>query len=307
MKILCLTPVKHLAGVYEYLESLGVVDYCPDLNASDFCDLDMKQYNVILCNPNKQNYYLDESLLDKFQGKLITASTGVNHIDIQYCSRVGIDVISNAKDYALLNELPSTAELAFGLILSLLRNIPSSFDSVKQGQWNYEDHIGNQLYEKTVGIIGYGRLGKMMSNYCSAFGANVNLYDPYEGYSDLKSLLINSDIVTLHVHSTHETINMIDDDFIKSMKEGSILINTSRGEIVDEDSILYHLKTGHLAGYGADVISDEYGNRNNSPILSEINSKLNLIITPHIGGMTFEGQRKAYIWTIDKLKEICND
>jgi len=304
MKILCLTPIKHLHGVYDYLSSFGQVDYFPSLDHGDFAEIKMRSYDVVFCNPNKQNYYLDKSILDDFGGVVITASTGVNHIDVEYCKHAGIDVICNAKDHDLLNELPSTAELAFGLILSLLRNIPSSFDSVKNGHWNYEDYVGNQLYKKTVGVIGYGRLGKMMSNYCNAFGANVKLYDPYVGYFDLNCLLSESDIITLHVHSTKETKKMVDDSFIKKMKSKSILINTARGEIVDETSVVSYLKSGHLGGYGADVITDEYGKRHKSPILSEINSDLNLIVTPHIGGMTIEGQTKAYVWTINKLKGI---
>lgn len=304
MKILCITPIKHLDGVYDYLSSFGRVDYFPSLDHGDFDEIKISSYDVIFCNPNKQNYYLDESILDEFTGVIITASTGVNHIDVEYCKQAGIDVICNAKDYDLLNELPSTAELAFGLILSLLRNIPSSFDSVRSGSWNYEDYVGNQLYKKVVGIVGYGRLGKMMSNYCDAFGADVKLYDPYKGYSDLNSVLKQSDIITLHVHSTKETKKMVDSSFIKKMKSGSILINTSRGEIVDENAVVSYLKSGRLGGYGADVITDEYGQRYKSPILSEINSNLNLIVTPHIGGMTVEGQTKAYMWTIKKLKEI---
>ena len=90
MKILCLTPIKHLDGVYEYLESFGQVYYNPNMDKNHFNFLHMGEYDVIFCNPNKQNYILNEKILGKFNGTILTASTGLNHIDIDYCNRVGI-------------------------------------------------------------------------------------------------------------------------------------------------------------------------------------------------------------------------
>ena len=165
MKILCLTPIKHLDGIYEHLETFGEVDYKPDIrNDVDFNFIDISKYDVIFCNPNKQNYKLDKYILKHFNGTILTASTGLNHIDIDYCNEKGIKVMSHKEDMELLNELPSTAELAFGLMSSMLRNIPSSFEDVKVGGWDYDMHMGHQLKGKTIGIIGYGRLGKMMTD-----------------------------------------------------------------------------------------------------------------------------------------------
>ena len=197
MKILCLTPVKHLDGIYGYLEKFGTVDYFPDLNERDFFDLSMNEYDVLFCNPNKQNYRLNSATLQNFKGVILTASTGLNHIDVEYCKNNDIRILSHTKDYELLNELPSTAELAFGLMLSLMRNIPRGLDDVKHGGWDYEKFMGHQLYKKTIGIIGHGRLGKMMHNYCSAFGMDVKIYDPYKGYYNLDSLLNFSDVISL--------------------------------------------------------------------------------------------------------------
>ena len=155
MKILCLTPIKHLDGIYEYLETFGEVDYRPNMNDFDFSFVDMDKYDVIFCNPNKQNYKLDKDILKNFNGTILTASTGLNHIDVDYCKSKNIKVMSHKEDMELLNELPSTAELAFGLMSSMLRNIPSSFEDVKVGGWDYDMHIGHQLKGKTIGIIGY--------------------------------------------------------------------------------------------------------------------------------------------------------
>ena len=303
MKILCLTPIKHLDGIYEYLERYGRVYYSPDLNKEDFVYFDMDEYDVIFCNPNKQNYMLDKNTLGAFKGTILTASTGLNHIDIKYCGEVGIKVLSHKDDMELLNQLPSTAELAFGLMLSIVRNIPSSFDDVKLGGWDYDMHMGNQLQGKTIGIIGYGRLGKMMETYCNAFGMNVKIHDPYKGFDNLDDVL-KSDIISLHVHVNDETRHMIDKKILTLIPKKSYIINTSRGEIVDEDDIIWSLRKGHLKGYATDVITDEYGDRHNSPILQGIKEGLNILVTPHVGGMTWEGQQKAYKWAIKKLETL---
>ena len=180
MKILCLTPIKHLDGIYEHLESFGEVDYKPDTKDTDFSwTIDISKYDIIFCNPNKQDYKLDKDILENFNGTILTASTGLNHIDMKYCRDNDIKVLSLTKDYDLLNKLPSTAELAFGLMSSIVRNIPSSFDDVKVGGWDYDMFMGHQLQGKTIGIIGYGRLGKMMNKYCWAFGMRVIAHDPY--------------------------------------------------------------------------------------------------------------------------------
>ena len=305
MRILCLTPIKHLDGVFEYLKSFGRVDYLPDSPDNVIRDtLSILDYDLIFCNPNKQNYMLDEYILKHFNGTILTASTGLNHIDIDYCKQRGIKVLSHKNDTRFLNDLPSTAELAFGLMSSMLRNIPSSFEDVKVGGWDYDMHMGHQLQGKSIGIIGYGRLGKMMTKYCWAFGMNVRLYDPYEGYNDLDSLLKESDIISLHVHANDETRHMIDKKTLGKMKNNSYIVNTSRGEIVNEHDIVDALRSGKLKGYATDVIEDEYGNRENSPILNGIKEGLNILVTPHVGGMTWEGQQKAYKWSISKLKEL---
>ena len=305
MKILCLTPIKHLDGIYEYLNSFGRIDYLPDSPANMIRDtVSILNYDVIFCNPNKQNYKLDEYILKHFNGTILTASTGLNHIDIDYCDKKGIKVMSHKEDMELLNELPSTSELAFGLMSSMLRNIPSSFDDVKKGNWDYDSHMGHQLKGKTIGIIGYGRLGKMMTDYCHAFGMNTLPYDPYKFDADFELLLKISDVISLHVHANDETRHMINKKTLGKMKKDSYIINTSRGEIVNEKDIVQSLRDEHLKGYATDVIEDEYGNRENSPILKGIKEGLNILVTPHVGGMTWEGQQKAYKWSISKLKEL---
>lgn len=316
MKILCLTPVKHLNDIYNSLESFcggKHLDYRPQFVSEDFTYWlssyrDLSDYDVIFCNPNKQNYVLDETILSTFRGVILTASTGLNHIDVDYCNENGIKVLSHKDDYDLLNDLPSTSELAFGLMISLMRNIPSGYNHVKSGGWDYEPYVGHQIKGKTIGVIGYGRLGKIMCDLFSGWGVKLLASDPYERITTargvpLDELLEKSDVVFLHTHVTDETRGMVDDEFLSQMKQGSYLINTSRGELVDEDAIIESIKVGHLKGYGTDVIKDEFGDIKNSKLV-EFSKSNNVLITPHVGGMTWEGQQRAYEWSINKLREL---
>ena len=256
MKILCLTPIKHLNGVYEHLESFGDVSYAPELEKEHFYSLDMSDYYIIFCNPNKQQYLLNEEVLGEFNGTILTASTGLNHIDVEYCNEKGIKVLSLTKDMLLLQDLPSTSELAFGLMLSLLRRIPQSQKHVSEYNWDYTQFVGRQIKDLNIGIIGYGRLGKMMYDFCRAFGANVVVYDPYKINKEmpLEYLITHCDVISLHVHVTDETKYMLNKHSLGlekistfgSVKGDCYIINTSRGEIVNEADIVEGLKSGRI-------------------------------------------------------------
>jgi phosphoglycerate dehydrogenase-like enzyme len=312
-KILCITPIDHLEGVYEKLSSCGELIYEPNITKQELKKLLAKtDADYLFTNPNRQGFMLDEEVLKDSNIKVInTASTGLNHIDLDYCEENNIDIWSLKEDYELINDLPSTSELAFGLMLSLLRNIPKSFHSVRDGNWDYEPFVGHQIKGKTIGVIGYGRLGKIMCRLFDGWGVETFVYDPYTDVDvekdfevDLKTLLEYSDVVFLHTHVTDETRGMVDDKFLSQMKQGSYLINTARGELVDEDAIIKSIEQGHLKGYGTDVIKDEFGDIQNSKLVEfSINPNNNIVITPHIGGMTIEGQTKAYTWAVNKFKK----
>lgn len=321
MKIVCITPIKHLDGVYERLEQYGEVIYVPEISKLELTTLlsETPDIKYLFTNPNKQDFILDEEVLENSNIKVInTCSTGLNHIDLQYVlGEKNIEVWSLKEDFELINDLPSTAELSFGLMMSLLRKIPEGFDSVKKGKWDYEPLIGRQIKGLTIGIIGFGRLGKITAELFKGWGVNILVNDPYvETFEyeqvEIKKLQEKSDVVFLHLHANEETRNMVDREFLSNMKKGAILINTSRGELVDEKEIIKSLcSRDELGGYGTDVIRDEFGNVKNSKLIEFANSRYpeimgsdRIVITPHVGGMTWEGQTKAYKWAVDKFGEI---
>tara|TARA_E500000305_G_scaffold104280_2_gene100482 strand:+ start:451 stop:1389 length:939 start_codon:yes stop_codon:yes gene_type:complete len=306
-----MTPIHHLEGVMEILSSIGNIKYDPYIEKEELKSLLSQQgIEYIFTNPNKQTFILDEEVLANSSVRVInTASTGLNHIDLDYCENNNIEVWSLTKDYELINDLPSTSELAFALMMALLRKLPTGFEHVKNGGWDYEPFMGRQIKGKTIGIIGYGRLGKIMCKLFDGWGVETLVYDPYvqtknNNYKnvDKQVLLEKCDVIFLHVHVNDETRNMVDEQFLSLMKKGSYLVNTSRGELVDENAIIDSISSNHLAGYATDVITDEFSDYKNSALV-QFSKNNNVIITPHVGGMTWEGQQKAYKWAVSKFKK----
>ena len=314
-RIAVITPVRHLKGIEELLATKGQVVYYERASKDEVRKALLNHMiDIIVCNPNEQKYKIDEELLKGTNVKTINScSTGLNHIDLDYCKENNIEIQCHKNDYNLINKLPSTSELAFGLMLSLLRQIPQGQKHVSEYSWDYTQFVGRQIKDLKIGIVGYGRLGKMMFNFCKAFGADVMIYDPYvkDQLSDrfllnnwcnsLEQLFKISDVVSLHVHVTDETKYMINKDLFGYIKKDCYIINTSRGEIVNENDIVEGLESGIITGYGTDVIENEFDDLTKSPIIKAMNFGENIIVTPHVGGMTIEGQTKAYKWSIDKL------
>tara|TARA_B100001778_G_scaffold334029_1_gene344100 strand:- start:20557 stop:21510 length:954 start_codon:yes stop_codon:yes gene_type:complete len=310
MKTLCLTPVDHIPGVVGKLKQKAQAFNYPD------ADMDKAKFLIseleptaLFVNPNKQTYKLDRALLEGSSVKVIaTASTGTDHIDKAFCKEAGIEIISLTTDYQTIKHISSTAELAFGLTLSIVRNINDAAESVRDGRWDYKPYVGRQMNRLTVGVIGYGRLGSMYADYCNAFGSRVLICDPFvpapSRYEqvEIEEIFEECDIVAIHVHHDEATHNMIDESlFCRS--DGCYLINTSRGGIVDEEDVVQSLKMGYLKGYATDVLANEQGDIAGSPILAAMHGGANILVTPHIGGMSIEAQEMAYGRIADKLNQ----
>ncbi|MBF0438323.1 MAG: hypothetical protein HQL93_04290 [Magnetococcales bacterium] len=301
-RILVITPVRHIAGVQAILESIGEVTYRDDPTLEEVVKL-IPGYHVLFTNPNKSNVFIGREVLDAgVDLKVIcTASTGTNHIDKPLVKERGLPILALTEERAFINRISSTAEHAFALMMSALRHIPASFDSVKAGEWDYTRFIGRQMDHLTIGVIGYGRLGGMFSRYCRAFGARVLVVDPFKQVedssleqTDLDTLLSASDVIALHVHATEQTQNMVNADWFARMKPEVLLVNTARGDVVAEGDLLAFLKANPLARLATDVVADEVRNKANSPLIDFAREGSQVIITPHVGGMTREGQEIAY-------------
>jgi len=239
---------------------------------------------------------------------IATPSTGTDHIDVVYAKNKNIDVLHIANELKLLEGFTATAEQAWALLLSCVRKLPAAFDCAKNGYWARERFTGFQLYKKTLGIIGLGRLGTMMASFGSGFNMNVIGCDIVEKHIkgvkqvSLDELLKSSDVITVHIHLTNENRGFISRELFSKMKEGVVLINTSRGAIIDEDALLENLHSGHVSAAGLDVIHGEWAkNLYDHPLIFYARNHDNLIISPHIAGSTVESIIGARIFIAEKL------
>ena len=240
---------------------------------------------------------------------LVSATTGLDHIDLEAAAAHGVTVLSLQGETEFLEELSATAELAWGLLLSLLRRIPQASQSVKEGGWDRDAFRGNELRGKRLGILGLGRLGRMVAEYGRAFGMSVAAYDPFasdwpkgvELRSAAEDLMRDTQVLSIHVPLNDETRGMIDATMLARLPEGAVLINTSRGAVVDEAALLEALGSGRLAGAGLDVVADELCGGPSQALLAHARDHDNLIITPHMGGATVESMEKAEVFMAQKL------
>lgn len=246
---------------------------------------------------------------------IATATTGLDHIDIDACEELGIKVVSLKGETEFLKTVRATAELTVALALSLIRHIPQASQSVKDGVWNRDLFRGRELYGKTAGIIGVGRLGSIAAEYFKAFGMDVIGYDTRHDFplqvarrvDSLQELLTVSDVVSIHVDSNESTKNLIGENEFALMKESAILINTSRGGVIDEDSLLNFLKEGKLYGAALDVLQDEPDIDRNHPLITYARENKNLLIVPHLGGNTHESFVKTETFIAGKIVDALEE
>lgn len=238
-----------------------------------------------------------------------TPSTGLDHLDLPALASRGIDLISLKTEFELLDQVTATAEMAWALLLAAVRRIPAAAAAASRGDWARDRFRGRQLAYKTLGIIGVGRLGSMVAEYGKAFRMRVLGCDrhprklvPGVEYVDLDTLLRESDVISLHIHATPDNVKLIDVAAFARMKPGVVLVNTSRGSIIDERELLKCLKSGKLAGAALDVIDGEWRDDLAShPLVEWSREHDNLVIVPHLGGVTFESQRMTHEFVVDKV------
>nr|WP_246287023.1 phosphoglycerate dehydrogenase [Schumannella luteola] len=220
------------------------------------------------------------------------AGVGLDNVDIKSATQAGVMVVN-----APTSNIISAAELTVGHILSLARHIPAAHASLAGGAWKRSSYTGTELYEKTVGIIGLGRIGALITARLQAFGVNVVAYDPYVTANraqqlgvtllSLDELLEQSDFITIHMPKTPETTGMISTDQLAKMKSTAYIVNVARGGLIDEAALFEALQANVIAGAGLDVFVSEPPK--DSPLLA----LPNVVVTPHLGASTDEAQEKA--------------
>ncbi|MEM2300073.1 MAG: hydroxyacid dehydrogenase [Candidatus Hadarchaeales archaeon] len=299
MKILVADNI-HEDGVRE-LRKLGEVEVRPGMSIEELLERVKDADILVVRSATKVTKEVIEA--GKKLKIIARAGVGLDNIDVAAARERGIIVV-NAP------EAPSVAvaELTIGLMLAIVRKIPAADLSMKSGKWEKKAMMGRELRGKTLGIIGTGNIGKEVAKRAKAFGMNLLFYDVVRDenfakevggkYVELEELLRNSDFVSIHVPLTEETRRMIGEREIAMMKPGAVLVNTSRGPIVDEMALAEALKSGRLGGACLDVFEKE------PPVGSPILECPNTVLTPHIGASTVEAQREAALIIAEKIRKI---
>jgi len=288
-------------------------DYQPHITKDEF-DTIISNYEILIIRSKFKisSIEIDKALNLKIIGRV---GAGLENIDTQYAQSKNIICLNSPE-----GNRDAVGEHTIGMLLNLLNKISKAEQEVRQGIWNRESNWGTELSNKTIGIIGYGNMGRAFAQRIKAFTPNVLAYDKYKiNYSDnfvqeaqMQDLFEQCDILSLHIPLTKDTKHLVSQDFIHQFKKDIILINTARGECVNTDDLVVALKSKKIKGACLDVL--EYEKTNFEEMFSEKISKSlayliktpNVIITPHIAGWTNESYYKLSKIMAEKVIKTVN-
>jgi D-3-phosphoglycerate dehydrogenase len=234
------------------------------------------------------------------------AGIGVDNVDIETAAKHGIPVVN-----APTGATASVAELAVAHMLALSRHVTKADSSMKKGEWPKKQLKGNELFSKTIGLIGTGNIGKLTAKYAQCFNMKVIGYDPFiskedmakdgiEKVDDLGDLMAKADYISLHLPHMPKTHHIVNENMISKMKSTAFLVNCARGGTVDEKALFNALKEGKIAGAGIDVFEKE------PPEGSPLLDLDNVVLTPHLGANTKEGQIRAGTVCAEQIVKVLN-
>jgi D-3-phosphoglycerate dehydrogenase len=250
--------------------------------------------------------------LDDKKKYLVSPTTSITHINKSKITKNTKIIYLDKKNFGhYLKKIPSTGELTIMLILMLFRRAIPATNSVKKNVWDRDNFIGNEISDKKVGIIGFGRIGKIVSKILESFGAKIYVFEKHKSKinnrykkANMNFIFSKCDIISVHIDSRKENFNLIGKELINKMKKSAIFINTSRGEIVNENFLISALKKDKIAGAALDVLQGDssWGKKvKNNKMINYFKNNDNLIITPHLGGNTLEASNKTKELIIKKL------
>ena len=238
------------------------------------------------------------------------AGAGLDNVDVNYLREKNIQVIHAAE-----GNRDAVGEFTIGILLSLMRNIPRAHEEVTDFKWERERNRGEELMGKTVGLVGYGNMGRAFAQRLSGFRCKVLAFDKYKsGYSDdfcreatMEEIFSQTDVLSLHIPLTGETRGMVNSQYFGRFAKRIIVVNTARGEIIPLHDLAEAVKNGKVRGAALDVLENEKIDQLNAQQLQSfkyLSGKTNVIFTPHIAGWTFESHEKINVALVDKLKSF---
>jgi D-3-phosphoglycerate dehydrogenase / 2-oxoglutarate reductase len=291
----------------EEAEKLGyVVDDKPLISKAETLQI-LHQYTGIAI---RTKFNIDKEVLAAGSNLrfIARAGAGMDNIDTALTDKKGIHCI-NAPE----GNRAAVAEHTLGMLLSLMNNLRKADTEVRDGIWDREGNRGYELKGKTVGIIGYGYMGRSFAKRLKGFDVNVIAYDKYKSdFSDeyanevsMEQIVKYSDVLSLHIPLKRETYQLVDDEYLLHFKKKIFFLNTARGEIVNTKAILNAIKAGKILGAGLDVLEvEKFPNLEEQPWFAELKKEDRVLLSPHVAGWTFDSYRKISEVLAEKLKNL---
>lgn len=287
----------------EILSQVAQVDLKPGLSPEELISI-IPEYDALMIRSGTQ---VTEAVIEASKPLKIIgrAGVGVDNVDVKAATRRGIVVVNSPEGNTI-----AAAEHALAMMMAMSRYIPDANHSTKSGQWNRKAFMGSEVYKKTLGVVGLGKIGAHVATVAKAMGMKLLAYDPFVSAEraaqldcrlvELDMLFSESDYITLHVPKTPETANLINDESIAKMKPTTRIINCSRGGVIDEAALARAIEAGKLAGAALDVYANE-------PL--EADSPLrkldkNVILTPHLGASTAEAQVNVAVDVAEQIRDV---
>lgn len=308
LRILNLEPRGYSPEARRILEELGTVQEGP-LTREELLDAVGETQALIV----RLGHQIDREVIQRGEqlNVIVSATTGLNHIDVDAAEKRGVAVLSLKGEREFLDTIYATAEHTWALLLALIRHIPQAHHHVLSGRWSRDLFKGGELHGRTLGIVGMGRLGRKVAGYGKAFGMRVLACDRNPAALtgtgveevDLDAVFSEADVVSLHVNLEPDTRQLVGRAAFERMKPGALFLNTARGELVEEAALLWALESGTLGGAALDVLSGEYTSwRTSRELIEYARTHDNLLLTPHLGGCTVDSMEKTELFMAEKLK-----
>lgn len=292
------------------IEKLGLIG---DVECSSDISIERDSAEVLFI---RLGYQLDREFLKNYSSLryIVSPTTGEDHVDKEYLNEKKVCLLTLKGETEFLESIPATAEFTWGLLLSLTRNIKPACHSVIEGNWNRDLYKGHDSYGKTIALVGFGRVAKIIARYAKAFGMHVKAFDPYvdeypegvEACKSLASLMAGADILSIHAALTPETTNLVGENELYLLPKHAVVINTSRGDILNAKALLEALRDNTIAGAAIDVIPGERSTNNfiKNQLLAYAKQYNNLLVTPHLAGASYESMAMTEEFMVDKLIKV---
>jgi D-3-phosphoglycerate dehydrogenase / 2-oxoglutarate reductase len=295
-----------VSAMREYSE-FGTIIKLPKKILTDSSD----QYDAEVLHVHLK-YYIGKDTIKKIPKLrfIVSPTTGLNHIDENFCREQNITIVSLKNETDFLEKISATAELTVGIIFSAVRRIHEAVQSTAKLKWDRTCYYGRQLKSVQIGIIGNGRIGKLLTKFLQPYGPTIRICElnDYSSKVDygkaLEDLLRNSDVICLCIDYRKCNDHFVDSGLLKMMKNDGILINTSRGELINHEDLINALEVGQIGGYWGDVLPNEQAD--SKYWLQRFSKISNAFFTPHIGGACVDAMEEAELFTIRKLRSIVN-